>query len=321
MGTMVDGRWRTDTWIRDNSGHFKREATKFHRRITADGTSDYRAEANRYHLYVCHACPWAHRTLIMRTLKGLEDVISVSVVDPFMGDDGWFFGNDPDATLDDVNHVTYLREIYLLADPNYSGRVTVPILWDKMSKTIVNNESRDIMRMLDKEFDEFAKNEVDLAPTEQLACIEQTLDDIYTPINNGVYRAGFATKQSAYEEAVTQLFTALADYEKLLGQQRYLCGNQLTEADIAMFTTLIRFEPVYYGHFKCNLQPLVEFPNLWNYVKDIYQYEGIAQTCNFDHIKRHYYASHDTINPTRIVPLGPVLRYDEPHDRNRFANK
>ncbi len=321
MGTMVDGKWLTDTWIRDNSGHFKREATKFHNWITADGTSGYKAEANRYHLYICLACPWAHRTLITRALKGLENVISVSIVDPYMGEDGWFFGDDPEATPDDVNHTKFLRDIYLLADSNYSGRVTVPILWDKKTGTIVNNESRDIMRMLSKEFEEFAENKIELTPAEQLKSIEETMDDIYTPINNGVYRAGFATKQGAYEEAVMQLFEAFSKYDKLLAKQRYLCGNQLTEVDIAMFTTLIRFEPVYFGHFKCNLHPLVDFPNLWNYVKDVYQHDRIAPTCNFDHIKRHYYASHDTINPTRIVPLGPVLRYDEPHDRDRFAGK
>ena len=218
MGTMIDGKWHTDTWIRDNSGHFKREATKFHSWITADATSAYPAEANRYHLYICLACPWAHRTLITRALKGLDDIISVSIVDPFMGDDGWFFGDDPDATPDDVNHTKFLREIYLLSDSNYSGRVTVPILWDKQTRTIVNNESRDIMRMLSKEFDKFAKHDVDLAPTSQLKCIEQALDDIYMPINNGVYRAGFATTQTAYEESVRQLFDAFSTYDNATGR-------------------------------------------------------------------------------------------------------
>ncbi len=321
MGTMVDGEWRTDTWIRDNSGHFKREPTKFHRWITADGSSDFPAESGRYHLYLSLACPWAHRTLIMRALKGLEDVISISIVHPFMGEDGWYFDDYPGAIADNVNNTTFLRDIYRLADPKYSGRVTVPILWDKHKKTIVNNESRQIIRMLNKQFDAFAKNKVDLAPDAQLENIEQFLDDIYEPINNGVYRAGFATQQGAYNEAVTQLFDALAKYDELLSKQRYLCGNNLTEADIALFTTLVRFDPVYHGHFKCNLRPLTDFPNLWNYVKDIYQHPKIGPTCNIDHIKHHYYASHDTINPTRIVPLGPELHFDEPHDRDRFTTK
>jgi putative glutathione S-transferase len=317
LGMMVDGKWTTEWTERDTSGRFNRMPTHFRNRIRADGSSGFQPEAGRYHLYVSLACPWAHRTLIMRSLKGLTDAIGVSIVDPVLSEKGWAFSDAPGAIPDSVNHTHYLQEIYLLANSNYTGRVTVPILWDKTKQTIVNNESREIIRMLDTEFAAFAKPDVDLYPESLRGAIDQTIDAIYMPINNGVYRAGFATTQAAYEEAVTELFQNLDRWEGVLGQQRYLCGDLLTEADICFFTTLLRFDPVYYGHFKCNLRRIVDYPNLWNYLKDIYQHPGVRETCNLDHIKRHYYMSQTAINPNRIVPKGPLINLDEPHDRDQ----
>lgn len=318
MGMLVNGKWSTEWYQPDSKGRFQRPETLFRHRVTADGSSGFKAEAGRYHLYVSHACPWAHRTLIMRKLKNLEDAISVSVVDYFMGDDGWVFTERPGATLDTVNNKKFLRDIYLLADPDYTGRVTVPVLWDKKEQTIVNNESREILRMLDTEFDAIGDASVTFAPAGMRDKIDETLTAIYEPINNGVYRSGFATTQEAYDEAVTQLFDALDHWDKVLGSQRFLCGDIITEADWCLFTTLVRFDPVYVGHFKCNLRRIVDYPNLWNFVKELYQTPGIADTCNFDHIKRHYYESHETINPTRIVPKGPIVDFNEPHDRDRL---
>jgi putative glutathione S-transferase len=318
MGLMVDGKWTTDWYKSDSKGRFKRPETKFRNPVTADGSSGFKAEAGRYHLYVSHACPWAHRTMIMRKLKKLEDAISVSIVDHFMGDDGWVFSENPGTIPDTVNNKQFLREIYQLADSNYSGRVTVPVLWDKQEKTIVNNESREILRMLDTEFDAVADSSANYAPAALLDKIDETQTAIYEPINNGVYRSGFATTQAAYEEAVTQLFDALDHWDSVLETQRYLCGDVITEADWCLFTTLVRFDPVYVGHFKCNLRRIVDYPNLWNYIKELYQVPGVAETCNFDHIKRHYYESHTGINPTGIVPKGPIIDYSEPHDRNRL---
>ena len=257
--------------------------------------------------------------MIMRKLKKLEDAISISVVDHFMGDDGWAFSDNPGTIPDTVNNKKFLREIYQLADPSYTGRVTVPVLWDKKEKTIVNNESREILRMLDTEFDAVGDPSVSFAPQELLGRIDETQTAIYEPINNGVYRSGFATTQAAYEEAVTQLFNALDHWDNVLASQRYLCGDVITEADWCMFTTLIRFDAVYVGHFKCNLRRIIDYPNLWNYIKELYQIPGVAETCNFDHIKRHYYESHEGINPTRIVPKGPIIDYNEPHNRDRLA--
>ena len=317
LGMLVNGQWTTDWTERDASGKFNRMPTRFRDRITVDGSSGFKAEADRYHLYVSLACPWAHRTLIMRQLKGLEAVIGVSIVDPILSDQGWKFSEEPGSIADTVNQAQYLQEIYVKAKSDYTGRVTVPVLWDKQTQTIVNNESREIIRMFDLEFAEYT-NSSDFYPQNLRESIDQTIDAIYMPINNGVYRSGFATSQAAYEEAVTELFQHLDRWEAVLGQQRYLCGDRLTEADICMFTTLLRFDAVYHGHFKCNLRRIVDYPNLWNYVKDLYQYPGVAQTCNLDHIKRHYYGSHTQINPTRIVPKGPVINFDEPHDRDRF---
>jgi glutathionyl-hydroquinone reductase len=316
LGQLVQGKWTSDRYQSDEGGRFVRPSTTFRNAVTADGSSGYGAESGRYHLYVSLACPWAHRTLIMRSLKGLEAAIGLSVVDPYMGENGWFFADAPGCIVDTVLGAKYLWEIYVKADANYTGRVTVPILWDKQTETIVNNESREIMRMFDVEFGAIARNETSFCPDRLKEQIDRTIDGIYQPINNGVYRAGFATTQSAYEEGVTDLFQALNRWENVLSQQRYLCGSQLTEADICLFTTLVRFDAVYYGHFKCNLRHIWDYPNLGNYLKDVYQYPGIKSTCNFDHIKQHYYKSHNKINPTGIVPKGPILDLDSAHDRH-----
>jgi putative glutathione S-transferase len=319
MGKMIDGEWTTEWYSSDDTGHFQREDTVFHNWVRADGSSDFPVESGRYHLYVSWACPWAHRTLITRALKGLEDHVSLSAVDWFMGDEGWTFeGDDPDMIPDTVNGATYLREVYKLADDNYTGRVTVPILWDKERSTIVNNESPEIMRMFDVEFDALAENDVDLYPAGYQDQIDETIEAIYTPINNGVYRAGFADTQEAYDEAVHDLFDALEHWESVLDEQRFLCGERMTEADICMFTTLVRFDPVYATHFKCNLKRLADFPNLWNYLKEIYQVPGVAETVNLRHIKNHYYQSHETVNPKRIVAGGFEVDYSTPHDRHRL---
>jgi glutathionyl-hydroquinone reductase len=315
LGMMVAGKWTTEWNERDQSGKFNRTPTKFRDRITADGSSGFQAESGRYHLYVSLACPWAHRTLIMGQLKGLTEAIGVSIVDPVLSDRGWYFSENEGAIPDSVNHTDYLQEIYLKADPKYTGRITVPVLWDKQKQTILNNESREIIRMLDTQFEKFATQQIDLYPKELRQKIDATIDAIYMPINNGVYRSGFATSQEAYEEAITELFENLDHWEQILGQQRYLCGEFLTEADICMFTTLFRFDSVYHGHFKCNLRRIMDYPNLWNYLKSLYQLPDFKATCNLDHIKRHYYMSQTQINPNRIVPKGPVINFDEPHNR------
>lgn len=316
-GMMIEGKWTTDGNKPDPSGKFNRTPTTFRDRVTADGSSGFKAEAGRYHLYVSLACPWAHRTLIMRELKGLNDAISVSIVDSIMSDKGWIFTEAPGAIPDWVNHAQYLQEIYVKADPKYTGRVTVPVLWDKRSSTIVNNESREIMRMFDVEF---ATQKIDLYPRHLEHKIDETIDAIYLPINAGVYRSGFATSQAAYEDAVTELFESLEQWETVLSKQRYLCGDQLTEADICMFVTLYRFDSVYHGHFKCNLRRILDYPNLWNYLKDLYQRPEFKATCNLDYTKRAYYMSMTEINPNKIVPKGPIIDFDELHDRDRFGN-
>ncbi len=320
MGRMVDGNWTTEWYQPDDDGRFVRPDTVFHDWVRADGSTDFAPEAGRYHLYVAYACPWAHRTLLMRHFKGLTDAIDISVVDPFMGDEGWWFNDaDPANIPDPIHGATYLREVYKAADSHYTGRVTVPILWDKKHNTIVNNESRDIIRMFDHEFTGVA-NDRDLAPPELVESIDEMITANYEPINNGVYRSGFATSQKAYEEAVYEVFEGLDRCEDILSQQRYLCGNELTEADICLFTTLWRFDAVYFTHFKCNIRRIHDYPNLWNYVLDIYQQPGVRDTLNLDHTKRHYFGSHDTINPTLIVPVGPDVDFDAPHDRGRFNN-
>ncbi len=319
MGLLINGEWSADWYKSDLRGRFVRPETQFRKRVTADGSSGFKAESGRYHLYVSLACPWAHRTLIMRKLKRLEAAVSVSIVDPIMGEDGWRFSNGPGCVPDSINGAEFLRDIYLKAQTDYTGRVTVPVLWDRRTATIVNNESLEIMRMLDTQFNAVGDDSVDFYPTALQRRIDATIERIYAPINNGVYRAGFATAQSAYENAVTELFDALDDCEGVLAKQRFLCGDVITEADWCLFTTLVRFDAVYVGHFKCNLRRLVDYPHLWGYVKELYQLPGVANTCNFDHIKRHYYESHTMINPTGIVPKGPIIDFNETHDRDRLG--
>jgi putative glutathione S-transferase len=317
LGILDHGKWIPEREQEDDKGRFVRPSTTFRNWITADGSSGFQAEADRYHLYVSLACPWAHRTLILRQLKGLTDAISISIVDPVIDQNSWEFSDAPGAIPDSVNHANYLWELYVKAEPDYTGRVTVPILWDRQTNSIVNNESREIIRMFDTEFTDIATTHLDLYPSALQSQIDDTIDAIYQPINNGVYRAGFATTQDAYEEAVTELFDALDHWETVLQNQRYLCGDRLTEADVCMFTTLLRFDPVYYLHFKCNLRRIVDYPNLWGYLRDIYQYPGIQETCNLEHIKLHYYKSHPKVNPTRLVPKGPILDLESAHGRDR----
>ena len=321
-GMLVEGEWKIEERTGDEEGRFVRSSTAFRERVTADGSSGYEAEACRYHLYISWACPWAHRTAILRKLKGLEGAIGLSAVGSFMGDDGWAFYDEPGVIPDTVNSARYLREIYTIADPDYTGRVTTPVLWDKKTETIVNNESRDIIRMFDHEFDAVpgAKAEVNFCPEDLRKEVDRTLDELYEPVNNGVYKTGFAATQEAYEEAFTELFDALEYWEGMLDERRYLCGDRVTEADWAFFATLVRFDAVYYGHFKCNLRRVVDYPNLWGYVRDLYGQPGVAETVDFGHVKRHYYRSHESINPTRIVPKGPILNLDEPHDRERLSD-
>ena len=325
MGMLVDGVWQErDT--RTKGGRFVRQPTRFHHWVTADGApgptgeGGFAAEPGRYHLYVSHACPWAHRTVIFRMLKRLADVISLSVVDPMVGEEGWVFSDAPGAILDQALGKERLAEVYLEANPRYSGRVSVPALWDNKRRTIVNNESSEIIRMFNSAFDAFTDARADYYPKELRNEIDAINAPVYANINNGVYRTGFAATQEAYEEAFHALFDALAMIEERLSRQRYLAGARLTEADWRLFTTLIRFDAVYYGHFKCNLRRIVDYPNLSNYVRELYQVPGIAGTVNFDHIKRHYYGSHRGLNPTGIVPLGPELNFTAPHDRGRFGN-
>jgi glutathionyl-hydroquinone reductase len=319
MGKLIRGKWTTEWYQADDKGNFVRDDTYFRDMVTADGKSGVPAERGRYHLYVSLACPWAHRALITRRLKRLESVISLSIVHPHMGENGWEFGQFPGSTPDDVNGARYLYELYVKAKPDYTGRVTVPVLWDKQRQTIVCNESRLVMRILDQEFDAFADARVQLCPPELQADIDREIDALYKPVNNGVYRAGFASKQSAYEAAVRELFAALEQYEQRLSGQRYLFGSRLTEADICLFTTLLRFEPVYHYHFKCNLRRLRDYSALWGFVRDVYQTPGVAEVCDLVHIKHHYYTSHPHINPSGIIPLGPELALDEPHQRGALG--
>lgn len=319
-GMIIEGKWITDVNDQNRSSKFHEKPTTFRDRVTVEGKSGFKAEAGRYHLYVSLGCPWAHRTLIMRELKGLNEAISVSFADLILGDMGWMFTEAPGSILEGVNHAQYLQEVYTKANPKYTGRVTVPVLWDKQSSTIVNNESLEIMRMFDVEFASLATQKINLYPQEKQRQIDETIEAIYLPINVGVYRAGFATEQAAYEEAVTELFENLDRWETILSKQRYLCGERLTEADICMFVTLYRFDCVYYGHFKCNLRRIIDYPNLWNYLKDLYQLPQFKATCNLDYIKRGYYMSMTDINPYRIVPKGPIVDFEQKHNRDRFNN-
>ena len=324
MGLLVNGAWREDI-SRTKEGRFIRPAPAFRKFVTCDGSAGpsgeggFPAEAGRYHLYVSLACPWAHRTLIFRTLKKIESIISVSITEPLYGKTGWEFGTALGGTLDAVNGKATLAEIYLLADPHYTGRVSVPVLWDKKRRTIVNNESSEIIRMLNSAFDALTDVHTDYYPAELRGEIDAVNELVYPNINNGVYRAGFATSQQAYEEAAYGIFEAFDKIEERLARQRYLVGRQLTEADWRLFTTLVRFDTVYYSHFKCNLRRVADYPNLWNYTRDLYQTPGIAETVSIDHIKRHYYGSQRQVNPTGIVPIGPTIDFAAPHDRNRLG--
>lgn len=324
MGMLVEGEW-TDKWhdTASSGGRFVRPTPRFRNFVTADGRpgptgeGGFPAERDRYHLYVALACPWAHRALIFRRLKRLEDMISISIVAPVYDDKGWYFGEG--AHADTANGKARLSDIYLMADPRFTGRVTVPVLWDKARRAIVNNESSEIIRMFNTAFAALAPATSDYYPAELAAEIDAINAVVFETVNNGVYRTGFATTQAAYEEAFGALFETLDALESRLSRQRYLVGNRITEADWRLFTTLVRFDPVYFGHFKCNLRRIKDYPNLWNYLLDLHQVEGIAGTVDMDEIKTHYYASHKHINPTGIVPLGPEMDLAAPHDRGRFG--
>ncbi len=319
MGMLVHGKLRREAGPRTRDGRFVRVDTQFRGSITADGSSGLPPEAGRYHLYVSHACPWAHRTVIVRKLKGLEEVISLSVVDHHMGDEGWWFSGNPGCIPDTVNGFHHLHQLYTKAKPDYTGRVSVPVLWDKAMGTIVNNESPEIIRMFNSEFDAFADASVDFYPKALRPEIDAVNELVYEHINNGVYKCGFAVTQEAYEEAFGDLFEALGEVEARLARQRYLAGRLITEADWRLFTTLLRFDAVYFGHFKCNLRRIADYPNLSNYLRELYQVPGVAETVNMDHIKSHYYGSHKSINPTGIVPKGPEIDVTAAHDRGRLA--
>ena len=311
--------------LKVEKGKFVRTESSFRNWVTRDGSAGpsggegFAAEPGRYHLYVSYACPWAHRALIFRTLKGLQDVISVSVVHPLMPSESWVFGEYPGATEDHINHAHYLYENYLKADPDFDGLVTVPLLWDKKQETIVNNESSEIIRMFNSAFDDYTESELDLYPESLRDEIDAINETVYHNINNGVYRAGFATTQSAYDEAFDQLFDTMDELEVLLSRQRYLVGDQITEADWRLFTTLVRFDAVYYNHFKTNKKRLIDYPNLWAYTRELYQVPGVAETVNMDHIKYHYFGSHKSINPTGIVPKGPDIDFTLAHGREGIS--
>lgn len=326
MGLLQEGKW-VDQWYdtKSSGGRFVRKSPQFRNWVTADGSAGpsgeagFEAEAGRYHLYVSLACPWAHRTLIFRALKGLEDMISISVVHWYMGDKGWTFNSADGTVPDTVNDANFMYEIYAAANPDYSGRVTVPVLWDKKTNTIVTNESSEIIRMFNSAFDGIGAVEGDFYPEPLRAEIDALNERIYHTVNNGVYKAGFASTQEAYEEGVTPLFETLDWLDERLSTQRYLTGSAITEADWRLFTTLVRFDPVYFGHFKCNMRRIADYEHLSGYMRELYQRPGIADTVNLQHIKNHYYASHESINPSRIIPKGPKIDYAAPHDRARLG--
>lgn len=320
MNRLVDGEWRTDAEdLTNEAGEFERDETAFRDQITADPDAAFPAEAGRYHLYVSYACPWAHRTLLVRALKGLEDAVSVSVVDPFRAEDGWQFTPEKEGcTPDRLYGSAYLRELYVRADPDATGRVTVPVFWDTETETVVNNESAEILQMLDTGMDAVAERDVDLYPEGYRDEVDRIIDEIYDPVNNGVYRAGFAGTQAAYDRAVDDLFDALNRWDDVLADRRYLAGDVLTEADICMFTTLVRFDEVYHTHFKCNVRPIRDYEHLWPYLRDLYRLPGVAGTVRMDHIKEHYYTTHPGVNPKRIVPKGPDPDFEAPHNRDEL---
>lgn len=328
MGLLIDGKWHDKWYDTDKTGgKFEREAARFRNWVTADGSpgpdgeGGFKAESGRYHLYVSMACPWAHRTLIFRKLKGLEKHISVSVVHPDMVENGWEFRPDSEQHRDHLHGFRFLHQVYTKAAPEYSGRVTVPTLWDKKKETIASNESAEIIRMFNSAFDglEGVRTDLDFYPPELQGEIDEVNARVYDTVNNGVYKAGFATAQDKYEEAYDALFDSLDWLEERLAGQRYLVGDRLTEADWRLFTTLIRFDAVYYSHFKCNRRRISDFPALSAYVRDLYQVPGVAETVDIDQIKRHYYVSQRTINPTQIVPVGPELDFDSPHGRESLS--
>jgi putative glutathione S-transferase len=321
MGKLIDGVWHDVGYdTKKTGGRFVRRQSQFRNWVTADGASGFAAEPGRYHLYVSLACPWAHRTLIFRRLKGLEDIIPVSVVHWHMAEHGWTFGTNEqggdECTGDRLGGRAYLHQLYTDAQADYTGRVTVPVLWDTRTHTIVNNESAEIIRMFNSAFDAWGDAGLDLYPADLRDEIDAVNETVFHTVNNGVYKAGFATSQAAYEDAVDALFATLDDLEARLARQRFLVGDRMTEADWRLFTTLLRFDPVYYGHFKCNRRRLVDYPNLWAYTRELYQMPGVAETVNFHHIKHHYYVSHRTINPTGIVPKGPDIDFAEPYGRD-----
>mgnify|MGYP000574979287 FL=1 len=322
MGLLIDGQWH-DKWYdtKKTGGRFKRQESAFRNWVTADGSAGpsgeggFQAEAGRYHLYVSLACPWAHRTLIFRKLKGLEGLISLSVVHWHMGEEGWTFQEGPGVIPDSVNGAAKLHQVYTAAKADYTGRVTVPVLWDKQQGTIVSNESAEIIRMFNSAFDGLTGSTLDFYPEALRSEIDAINETVYHKVNNGVYKAGFATEQEPYEEAFDALFDTLDELEARLSRQRYLAGDRITEADWRLFTTLVRFDPVYHGHFKCNLRRLADYRNLWAYTRELYQVRGVAETVDLHHIKHHYYESHPTVNPSGIVPKGPAIDFTEAHGR------
>ena len=321
MGVVIDGTWHPDGYESTNDdGEFERNETTFRDDIVADPVAEFTAEPDRYHLYVARACPWAHGAALVRSVTGLDDVISMDIVDPLRFENGWQFTPEKDdCTPDTINGFDYLREVYTAADPDYTGRVTVPVLWDKQEETIVNNESVEIMRMLDAAFDAYKSRPISLRPDANADEIDEIIERLYDPINNGVYRAGFARSQGAYDRAVGDLFTALDHWDDVLADQRYLAGEELTLADLRLFPTLVRFDQVYHTHFKCNVRRIVDYDNLWNYTKEIYQLPGVAETVNMAHINEHYYRTHESVNPSGIVARGPDLDFTAAHDRDRLT--
>ena len=327
MGLLIDGHWHDQWYKSSKDGAFEREQAQRRNWVTTDGapgptaTGGFAAQAGRYHLYVSLACPWAHRTLITRKLKGLDALVDVSVVSWLMLEDGWTFDKAHGSTGDKLDDLRVMYQRYTRDTPDYTGRVTVPVLWDSQRQCIVSNESADIIRMFNSAFNELTGNTLNLYPQALAVDIDRWNASIYPALNNGVYRAGFATSQSAYEQAYDDVFHELEQLERYLATHRYLAGEYLTEADVRLFTTLIRFDAVYYSHFKCNERRVVDYPNLCNWLLELYQWPGVAQTVDFTHIKGHYYASHRTINPTGIIPKGPALNFDKPHDRARLTGK
>lgn len=319
MGLLIDGEWEPDREsISTEDGAFERDETTFRERIGPDGPHE--PAEDRYHLYIARACPWAHRTTVVRALKGLEGTISVDIVDPVRIDDGWEFSPEKSGcTPDTVNNTEYLREVYRLADDSYTGRVSVPVLWDRAEETIVNNESSEIIEILDEGFEAYAGNDISLFPDD--IPVAETIDELYESINNGVYKAGFSTAQEPYEEAVSELFDALGEWNDTLAEQRYVCGERLTAADVCLFTTLYRFDEIYHTHFKCNHRRITDYEHLWGHTREMSQLPGVASTCNMDHCKTHYYMSHEHLNPNQIVPVGPAPDFNAPPERDHLSGE